>query len=410
MRRTAAWVVWLSVVLCLRAQGGEERAAQRDAVLREGPGAYFESVGSLRRGKTASVGESKGSWCPARVESLAGWVPVATFDRPKSSVDYLGIVDDSNGVVISSVDITAAVKGAFEARYSEQHRVQLAAADPIEALRANVDLVRRIQRDIQGGVNDGLLSRLPSTDYRNTLGLEVAAEGLLGKALVACLVTNGLYQDAKLLAYVNSVAAVVGERTERYNVQYRVAVLNDNGINGFGIPGGYVIITRGLLSMLKDEAELACVLGHEMAHISRYHGLREFKKRELHRRRDQVFSELDKAVGNTEPDSVESELGRLADEAQLKIIGGRARGDELEADVFGTAYVAAAGYDPKAALAVLQRVKELGGADGDAYRHHPKLGDRIEELNKAVLRYRMGQPGQTRGEARFREYTSGVPF
>jgi hypothetical protein len=410
MWRTAAWLVGLSVVSCLSTQGAEERAAQRDAVLREGPGAYFESVGSLRRGKTATVGESKGTWCPARVESLAGWVPVATFERPKSSVDYLGMVDDSNGVVISSVDITAAVKGAFEARYSEQYRVQLSAADPIDALRADVELVRRIQRDMQGGGNDGLMSRLPGADYRNTLGLEVAAEGLLGKALVACLVTNGLVQDAKLQAYVNSVAAVVGERTERYNVQYRVAVLNESGINGFGIPGGYVVISRGLLAILKDEAELACVLGHEMAHISRYHGLREFKKRELHRRRDQVFSELDKAVGNTEPDSVESELGRVADDAQLKIIGGRARGDELEADVFGTAYAAAAGYDPKAAVAVLQRVKGLGGADGDVYRHHPKLDDRIEEINKAVSRYRMVQPGQTRAAARFREYTGGVAF
>lgn len=385
--------------------GGEEVAqtTQRDADVREGPGAYFDVVGRLPRGTETQVGEAKGAWRAARSAKVSGWTPASAFEKPKAGADYLGLVEGDGGMVISSVDITAAAKGAFAARLAEKQRVDLGKGDVFDSLKVDPALVRAIQAGLPRHLENNMLSRMPRIPFSNTICLDGAAEGLLGKALASSLLTNGIVSDPKLVGYVNAVAAVVGEKTERYYMAYRVAILDDEAVNGFGLPGGYICISRGLIERLRDEAELACVLGHEMAHISRFHGMREFKKREVHRRADQVFGELDRATNRTdEQRMIEESLDGIAQEAWLKIMAGRARTDELEADLFGTAYAAAAGYQPAAAIDVLQRVAESGVEDADIYRHHPPIDKRIADLKKGIVQYRLARGDQVRPRDRLR--------
>jgi len=212
------------------------------------------------------------------------------------------------------------------------------------------------------------------------------------------------------------VAAVVGMKTPRYEVPFRVAVIDDESVGGFGLPGGYIVITKGLLAEMHSEAELACLLAHEMAHVCLFHGLREFNKRGTHRKSDSAFSELNATIGEDSDDpfaelnaltgettspGIEDDLNRLANTSYLKIIGKRAREDELEADLFGAAYAAAAGYDPRALVTYLERIS-VKAEIHDSFRHHPSLDDRISALQSGMKRFRLVQRGQSLKEVRFR--------
>jgi beta-barrel assembly-enhancing protease len=269
-----------------------------------------------------------------------------------------------------------------------------------------VAFVRQLERPLDGRDARTVLAGLPHRSFDNTIVLRADAEQLLGRALVANLASaSGFVDNPRLVEYVNGVAAVVGAHVERLDLPFRVGILKDAAINGFGLPSGYIIVTKGLIDDIRDEAELACVLGHEMAHTSLYHGLREFKKREIHRRRDAAFEELDRVSGGSSDKEIEKDLDELADTAYLKIMGGRAREDELEADLFGAAYAAAAGYDPRAMLDVLRRIEERH-ATGEAFRHHPPVNERIAKLDAAIRRYHLAWSGQKRLADRYTQMTA----
>jgi len=388
------------------AADGTVQVTERDTDLREGPAAYFGVTGRVKRGTSVNVLDAKGLWRSARAPLCAGWAPASAFEKPKSGLDYMGLADGEDGLVISSADVTAATKGALAARLAERQKVELSAGDVLDTLSPDVAVVRRIEGELPGRPGYEVLAGMPKPDFRNSMILMGEAESVLGRALAVSLLTNGLVRDAKLVGYVNAVAAVVGSRSERYDLPYRVAVIDDAGVNGFGLPGGYIVVTRGLLAQVRDEAELACLLGHELAHISRYHGLREYQKREVHRRADKIFGELDRATNRVDDDrKVEEDLAAVMDESWLKIMGGRARSDELEADVFGAAYAAAAGYEPSAAVSLLDRIQSQF-AEGDRYRHHPPIVQRIAELKRAIAKYRLTREGQKRPTERIKILTT----
>ncbi|NQU39997.1 MAG: M48 family metalloprotease [Lentisphaerae bacterium] len=372
---------------------------QRNTTLRSGPGAYFPSLERLTSGGAVETGEATGSWVPARTAVTNGWIPAVALTPPRAGIDYSGLLNGGDAISVSSVDIAAATKGAFAASYSDRHEVDLQVAEQLEVVTVSPSLVDMLAQRLDVAPAGWPGDRLPRRPFDNTIVLSSASEALLGHAMVAHMAPDGFVQNRQLMNYVNGVGMLVGARTERYDWPYKIGVTRDTSVNGFGMPGGYILISKGYLDLIQNEAELACVIAHEMAHCSLYHGLREFKKREIHRRRDEVFAELDEITGDSSTIAIEADLNRLADTAYMSIIGGRAREDELEADLFGAAYAAAAGYDPTAMVELLQRVG--GAAQADAFRHHPALAERIDALEKGIARYGLQREGQQRLDERF---------
>ena len=398
----------------MAADGATSRTVRRAGTMREGPGSFYPVVMQLEPGMTLTAEETRGTWVRGTADGRTGWAAQLLFEGVSAGVDYTGMLDSEKAVVISSVDIAAATKGAFEANYAESHKVDFSRVDALEQLQLPPALVSQIIQSLPAQ-DERVLRALPTPVFANNVIIRQDAELLLGRALTATLVAPGFIGEQGVIAYANAVAAVVGGKTPRYDLPFRVALIADDSINGFGLPGGNVVITRGLLRMTRNEAEMACQIGHEIAHITLYHGLREFQKRGTHRKRDSAFAELDAAAGgggddpfaelnaltgDTSHPGIEADLTRLANTSYLKIIGKRAREDELEADLFGAAYAAAAGYDPGAMITYLERVRDTGTGQ-DVFRHHPSIQDRIGTLRDNIRKYHLAAGHPVVHEERF---------
>ena len=413
-----AFCCLLGVMACGMAVIAAQQTTQRKASLREGPGSFFPVVARLEKGTALEVGETRAGWVSGETPRYRGWLPSVAFQDLRQGTDYAGLLNSEQAVVISSVDIAAATKGAFETKYAETYQAHFDLVDRMEGMRIEPALVSHLLGSLEGG-DARFLRTLPQPVFDNNVILQADAEQLLGRAMAATLVADGFIENANTIEYVNAVAAVVVAKTPRYELPFRVAVVKDADINGFGLPGGYIVITEGMLASMESEAELACQIGHEIAHTCLFHGLREFKKRGTHRKRDAAFAELDSAGGGRDPfaelnaltgdttsPGIEEDLNRLANTSYLKIIGQRAREDELEADLYGVAYAAAAGYDPNAMITYLERVRDRGETH-DAFRHHPAINDRIVALQTGIRRYRLAQRGQALKHERYASRVHG---
>ena len=157
----------------------------------------------------------------------------------------------------------------------------------------------------------------------------------------------GIYRDAKLQDYVNRVGQRIAKESTRTELTYTFTLLNDDMINAFALPGGYVYITRGMLLHLGSESELAAVLGHEIAHITEKHGIRRQRRNTLQNVASMGAAMLTGQRGVAELGQV---LGGV-------LITGYSREFELEADEVGAAFMAKAGYSPTAMLKTIEILK-----------------------------------------------------
>jgi len=91
----------------------------------------------------------------------------------------------------------------------------------------------------------------------------------------------GVVQDPAIHKYVTLLGSVLAQASTRPNLAWRFIVLDTDGVNALAAPGGYIHVTRGALSLMKSEAELAGVLGHEIIHVTEKHTIRAIQKGKL---------------------------------------------------------------------------------------------------------------------------------
>lgn len=157
----------------------------------------------------------------------------------------------------------------------------------------------------------------------------------------------GVYRNKELVDYVRKVGQRVAEQSSRPELEYTFTVLDDEMINAFALPGGFIYVTRGILTHLNSEAELAAVLGHEIAHVTERHAIRN-------QNRGKVFNALSTvaAIFTGTPG-----LYELANIFGGVLLTGYSREFELEADAVGAQFMAKAGYAPDAMLNTIEILK-----------------------------------------------------
>ncbi len=193
------------------------------------------------------------------------------------------------------------------------------------------------------------------------------------------LAQHGLYQDARAQYYVTLVGQAVLKSAPARPYPVEFAIINSGEVNAFACPGGPVLLTRGLWEQLASEAELAGILGHELAHVTQRHAINEVKKTNL------LSGISSEALSQTGYGALAPVSEYIVKELFAK---GFSRDYELEADRLGTAYAGALGYYPLGLAEFLDRC--LGGSGerpslvGALYSTHPPVGERVAALRAAV--------------------------
>ncbi len=209
-----------------------------------------------------------------------------------------------------------------------------------------------------------------SLEEENRIGRQISGN-LLGAV--------PLVRDDKLQRYVNLVGGWVAQNSGRKDLTWRFGVLDTEAINAFAAPGGYIFVTKGLYRRLNSEAELAGVLGHEIAHVTQKHHLKVLKQSSLIGALGQVASS--KARGSDQ--MVQNLIGNGAE----ILARGLDKNAEYEADRVGVVYAARAGYEPWGLPGVLQDLAGLPSGDARTsllYKTHPHPADRLAVLGDAV--------------------------
>jgi predicted Zn-dependent protease len=219
-------------------------------------------------------------------------------------------------------------------------------------------------------------------------------EANIGKEYAALLVGAAPLLDRPALQrYVNQVGRWLTLHSERPNLDWRFGILDSDNLNAFATPGGYVLVTKGLLVRLRNEAELAGVLAHEIAHVVKKHHLTAIRKGAGMQVGANLLSEYS-SNRSRRPEATE----RLISGAKEVMLRGLDKGDEFEADRMGVVIAARAGYDPFGLPAVLQTLQGMNPGDSGLalmFSTHPAPGARLDELERvtaARLDRLAGQP------------------
>lgn len=202
----------------------------------------------------------------------------------------------------------------------------------------------------------------------------------LGRGIAARLLgAVPMLADEPLQRYVNRVGLWIALQSERPRLPWRFAVLDSDAVNAFAAPGGYVFVTRGLVELMHNEAELAGVLAHEIEHVVRRHHLAAIQNTA----RTKLTADVVASLVSDDEALADALIG-----AGMEIYAkGLDRSDELDADRRGSVLAARAGYDPYGLPAVLQSLAAHDGSE-DAFAllfsTHPPAVERLDALDAAM--------------------------
>jgi predicted Zn-dependent protease len=212
---------------------------------------------------------------------------------------------------------------------------------------------------------------------------------------------GGLHADAAARRYVEDIGARVVAGSDAKGSPYPFAfhlLADTETVNAFALPGGPVFVTAGLFRRLDSEAQLAAVLAHEVGHVVHRHSAEHLAKQQF----TQMLVGAAAVAGSDDPSGGRQAAAIAAlvgDVINLRF----SRKDELEADRSGVRYLGEAGIDPRALAAVMEVLKQAGGASRqpEFLQTHPDPGNRLVEIQAEIGRlYPSGvPPGLTEGDA-----------
>ena len=227
----------------------------------------------------------------------------------------------------------------------------------------------------------------PATGQQNLVLMSEQQEIALGRDTHQQVLQHyGKYDDPQLQNYVQNVGERLASNSHRNNLVYRFTVLDSKEVNAFALPGGYIYITRGLMSYLNSEAELAAVLGHEIGHVTARHAVRQYSATQI--------ANIGATLGALFIPGMAGAGNTLVQIFGTALLRGYGREHELEADRLGAEYLARSNYTPQAMLNVIGVLKnqeqfetQLAKAEGrepnvyhGLFSTHPDNDTRLQEV------------------------------
>jgi predicted Zn-dependent protease len=236
-----------------------------------------------------------------------------------------------------------------------------------------------------GGLT-GALNKAATVKKIADLKVTDAEEQQIGQQVSDRVVeTFGVYQDADVTKYVTLVGAVLAQSSTRPNLNWQFVVLDTEGVNAFAAPGGFIHITKGLLGLMKNEAELAGVLAHEIIHVTEKHTVNAIQQGD-------VISLGSDSLGSS-GGMTQSLVTQFAEQAYKNILNNTfSRKDEGESDDKGVQLANKVGYAPAGLVGALtkltERNKDIQEKNG-LFASHPMMKDRLASIDKTIREKRL---------------------
>lgn len=231
---------------------------------------------------------------------------------------------------------------------------------------------------------------------------KITTVGIFSFSLVACAVSTdydrkvgaqnaelvelqmGVYDQGEIDEYVQQIGARLVSELENPEFEFHFKVVDDPVPNAFALPGGYIFVSRGLLSLVNSEDELACVIGHEIIHVTQRHAVKQM--------RSGVLPGIAELPGNIVGGVINEDLGNFINApisaGNQLLMAGYSRSHESEADRLGIALAAKAGYDPLAMNSILTRlnrsveIQTQQTFERSYFDSHPFTPDRVTAVTK----------------------------
>jgi predicted Zn-dependent protease len=218
--------------------------------------------------------------------------------------------------------------------------------------------------------------------------------------------TVGLYDDPAVQAYVSRVGLTLAARTERPNLPWAYKVVDDPSVNAFALPGGFIFVTRGLLTHITNEAELATVLGHESGHVAARHSVEQISQAEV--------AQLGLGIGSMLSSGFQK-YSAVASAGVGLLFLKFSRDDETQADQLGFRYALADGYDVRQMIPVFQMLdqqqKLSGGTQLPQWQEtHPNPGNRIKATQQRLAAVHEDLTTKKVGGDEFLAVTDGMVY
>jgi hypothetical protein len=225
-----------------------------------------------------------------------------------------------------------------------------------------------------------------------------------------------------LWEYVSFIGLSLEEHSLRSDLASYFIVLDDpEEINAFAAPGGFIFITSGAVRFCRNEAELASILAHELGHIGYRHGIQRLDLSKYRLMSQGMVMEMDDAFGKSEffdleksmdprLKEVENALSEIADQCFDQMLNPYGQKMEFEADSESLRMLSQAGYNPYAAVTVLERLRQQTGdipAYEKALHSHPPTSERIASLKEKLKKLGLKNEGAL-NQKRFEAYTQGL--
>ena len=190
-----------------------------------------------------------------------------------------------------------------------------------------------------------------------------------------------LLKDPMITEYVNRIGQNIARNSDA-KVPFTIKVIDSDEINAFALPGGFLYVNSGLLLAAQEEAELAGVMAHEIAHVAAHHATRQLTHSQLFNLATIPLVFVGGGLG-----VAVQEVAGLAGPLTLTKFS---RSFEAEADYLGVEYLYQAGYDPQAFISFFERAqaleKQKPGAISKMFSSHPQTADRIRKTQSEIVK------------------------
>jgi len=365
----------------------EQHIQRESAIIRSGPGIFFEKIGTLEKGNKVQVQDEKNGWLKIDFNEES-YITAKALQKPsKMGGVFQQMGTQTTDLQASRHGLSAGIKG-FAAKFTKSVGSFEQFQNRVSETKLNKKLYRKIkkrQKKARKSLNyvKGNLP-LPASG-RDNFSRE---EKYVGRAFASSIAALGLYENDEIEEFLNVFGNLIVEGTEFYDQRFYIYVLDTDKVNAYACPGGIIFLTRGILEATENEAELAFVIAHELAHTIYQHGLQGMKERKNLIKADNAFAEMEAELDelgveqDAEMKAVEEELEQELFNFYETVFSGRLEKYEFEADRMGLLYMQRSGYNGANAKNILVRL--IYQERGSTNEHYTKqqLEDRLENLKR----------------------------